>query len=446
MLGKAVAEVGIVGVPSVMRSTGGLIGLTAAARLPASVVLSGPAGGVVAAAALGTALGHSSLISFDMGGTSTDVCRITDGRPRVMFERPVGGLPNRMPAIAIHTVGAGGGSLAWMDPGGALRVGPRSAGAIPGPASYGRGGTEPTVTDADLIAGRLGRGTSLGGALTLDLESAQRSAAGLGDTFGLSSEDTAVGIIEVVEAHMERAIRVVSVEEGSDPRDSALMAFGGAGGMHATALARHLDMAGVIVPPHAGVFSALGLLLAPPRADSVMGVLLDSGGNLDGAVRRVRAVAVADLSESGSSLDVVECAVDVRYRGQSHETSVSYEPGEGWALLAEKFHEAHFERNGFSRPGDVIEVMAVRAAATGSPPFTVEQLPQHVGGGSAQRANRVVLLSEGPGDATVWWRPDLMVGDQVVGPAAIEEPDATTYLGPGERATVHESGALEVAW
>ncbi len=446
MLGTAVAEAGVIGAPSVMRSSGGLIGLAVAARLPASVVLSGPAGGVVAAAAVGTALGHSSLISFDMGGTSTDVCRITDGRPQVMFERAVGGRPNRMPSVAIHTVGAGGGSLAWVDRGGALRVGPRSAGAIPGPASYGRGGTEPTVTDADLIVGRLGAGTSLGDSLTLDLDLARHAIAGVGDALGLSPEDTAAGILEVVESHMERAIRVVSVEEGADPRESALVAFGGAGAMHATALARHLDMAGVIVPPHAGVFSALGLLLASPRADSVMGALLEPGDDLDGALGRVRTTAVADLHGAGYSLDAVECAVDVRYRGQSHETSVGHELGEGWAVLAERFHVAHAERNGFSRPGDPIEVVAVRAAATARPLFTVDELPLHRGGGEAQRGNRLVLLPEGPGDATVWWRPGLSVGDEVVGPAVIDEPNATTYLGSGERATVHESGALEVTW
>jgi len=445
-LGTALTEVGVIGAPSVMRSSGGLIGLAAAARLPASIVLSGPAGGVVAAAALGMALGKSSLISFDMGGTSTDVCRITDGRPQVMFERPVGGLPNRMPSVAIHTVGAGGGSVAWVDPGGALRVGPRSAGAIPGPAAYGRGGVEPTVTDANLVVGRLAGGASLGEALTLDLALAEEAVGRLGDALGLAPEATASGILEVVESHMERAIRVVSVEEGADPRDSVLVAFGGAGGMHATALARHLNMAGVIVPPHAGVFSALGLLLAPPRSDSVMGALLAPGDDLDDAVDAVRNSAVSDLGGTGSALVTVECSVDVRYRGQSHETSIMYEAGDGWRTLADRFHVAHFDRNGFARTGDPIEVVAVRAAATGHPAVTFDQLPSHQGGGDARRADRTVLLPDGPGDVTVWWRPDLAVGIEVVGPAIIEEPEATSYLGPGERAIVHESGALDVTW
>jgi N-methylhydantoinase A len=445
-LTAAVVEAGVVGAPAVMRSSGGLIGPAEAARLPASIVLSGPAGGVVAAAALGTALGYSELVSFDMGGTSTDVCRITDGRPQVMFERPVGGLPNRMPSVAIHTVGAGGGSVAWIDAGGALRVGPRSAGAIPGPASYGRGGAEPTVTDANLAVGRLGKDTALGAALSLDADLARRAVAGVGEPLGLSDDDTANGILEVVEAHMERAIRVVSVEEGADPRDSVLVAFGGAGGMHATALARQLDMAGVIVPPHAGVFSALGLLLAPPRSDAVSGVLLAPGGDLDSPSERVGKKAVADLATAGSSAESIERSVDVRYRGQSHETSVPYRSGDGWDVLAVRFHEAHAERNGFARPGDPIEVVAVRAAATGRPALTIGELPEHRPSGDSRRGERTVALRDGTVDATVWWRPGLAVGDEVVGPAVIEEPEATTFIGPNEMAKVHESGSLEVSW
>lgn len=445
-LTTAVAEAGIVGAPAVMRSSGGLIGPAEAARLPASIVLSGPAGGVVAAAAFGSAMGHSELVSFDMGGTSTDVCRIIDGRPQVMFERPVGGLPNRMPSVAIHTVGAGGGSLAWIDAGGALRVGPRSAGAIPGPAAYGRGGVEPTVTDANLAVGRLGTDIALGSALSLDTDLARRAVARVGEALGLSGDDTANGILEVVEAHMERAIRVVSVEEGADPRDSVLVAFGGAGAMHATALARQLDMAGVVVPPHAGVFSALGLLLAPPRSDAVGGVLLAPGGELDSPAERVSDKAVADLARAGSSPEMVECSVDVRYRGQSHETSVPYRPGDGWDLLAARFHEAHVERNGFARPGDPIEVVAVRAAATGCPALTIDDLPEHRESGESRRGERPVVLRDGAVEATVWWRPGLAVGDEVVGPAVIEEPEATTFLGPNEVARVHESGSLEVSW
>jgi len=441
-LGSAVAQAGVIGTPAVMRSSGGLIGLEDASRMPAAIVLSGPAGGVVAAGAYGTALGHGLLVSFDMGGTSTDVCRITDGRPEVAFERSVDGLPNRQPSVAIHTVGAGGGSIGWVDSGGALRVGPRSAGAVPGPASYGRGGTEPTVSDADLVVGRLG----VGGPLGLDMEAAVASLATVGEGLNLDPTASARGIIEVVEAHMERAVRVVSVEEGADPRDAVLVAFGGAGGMHATALARRLGMKGVVVPPHAGVFSALGLLLAPKRADAVQGVVLEGGDGLEAAVAAVASRAIADLRRADSSPVSVETLVDLRYRGQSHETSVRYEVGERWDVLIERFHVAHLVRNGFARPGDPVEVVAVRAAALGPPALSLEQLPAPRAIGDRRRGERRAIVDSEERDVPVWWRPGLELGDEVVGPAVVEEPEATTWIGNGERATVSELGALEVEW
>jgi N-methylhydantoinase A len=441
-LGSAVADAGVIGSPGVMRSSGGLIALDDAARLPASIVLSGPAGGVVAAAAYGTALGHRSLVSFDMGGTSTDVCRITDGRPEVAFERAIDGLPNRMPSVAIHTVGAGGGSIGWVDSGGALRVGPQSAGAKPGPASYGRGGLEPTVTDADLAVGRLGAGGPLG----LDEAAAEAALARLGTVLDLDPLAVARGIVEVVEAHMERAVRVVSVEEGADPRDAVLVAFGGAGAMHATALARRLGMKGVLVPPHAGVFSALGLLLAPPRADVVRGVVLDPGGDLDAVLDEVSSEARDALESSGSVGERVETFVDVRYRGQSHETSVPCTPGDGWDVLVTRFHEAHRIRNGFARPGDPVEVVAVRAAATGRPAVTLDEIPAPAPVGESRRGARTADVGGRLDEVEVWWRPGLSPGDEVVGPAVIEEPEATTWLGAGERAVVDDLGALEVEW
>src|SRR3990170_3546327 len=215
-LATAVASVGVAGAPSVMRSSGGLTSLESAAALPTSIVLSGPAGGVVASTALGDALGLASVVSFDMGGTSTDVCRVERGRPVVSYERSIDGLPCLVPSVAIHTVGAGGGGGAWVDSGGALRVGPRSAGAIPGPACYGRGGVEATVTDADLVVGRIGGDTRLGGTVALDSSSARRAIEVMRRETGLTVEALALGMIEVVEAHMERAVRKVSVDDGID--------------------------------------------------------------------------------------------------------------------------------------------------------------------------------------------------------------------------------------
>jgi len=447
-LGTAAAGAGVTGEPSVMRSSGGLIDLSGASRLPASIVLSGPAGGVVAAAAYGEALTRASLVSFDMGGTSTDVCRVTDGRPEVGYEQQITGLPNRMPSVAVHTVGAGGGSIGWVDPGGALRVGPSSAGADPGPACYGRGGVEPTVTDANLVTGRLGAGAALGSSVVLRADAAQEALSRLGAGLGLSATETALGMIEVVESLMVRAIRVVSIEQGVDPRESTLVAFGGAGGMHASALARRLGMRGAVIPPHAGVFSALGLLLAPPRADVVRGVLLRAGGpGLVEALAGVRREARDRLQTAGSAVVVTESHVDVRYRGQSHELSIPVDDAAGWESVASAFHRSHHERNGFSRPDDPIEVVAVRAACLGDPSIRLADLPAHRGDGAdPRRPARSLLLADGAVEASVWWRPSLDQGTEVAGPAVIEEPEATTVLSPGERATVHPSGALEVDW
>lgn len=445
-LEDAVRSAGVVTSPTVMRSSGGLTDLAFAAALPASIVLSGPAGGVVAAAALGSALGHSLLISFDMGGTSTDVCRIVDGSPQVAFEQAIGGLPNRMPSVAVRTVGAGGGSVGWADAGGALRVGPRSAGALPGPAAYGRGGTEATVTDANLACGRLGSGSTFGGSVVVDATLATDALSKLGGDLGLEAEGVALGMIEVVESHMERAIRRVSIEEGADPRRAMLIAFGGAGALHATALARRLQMAGVLVPPNAGVFSALGLLLAPPRADVVQGTLLRSGVDLSPLVGEVLDRARRALEAAGAAAEVVESSLDVRYLGQAHETAVPFSRGATWSQIESRFHEIHARRNGFSRPGDEIEVVAVRGTATGRAPLTIDQLRAPDPVGEARRGERNVLTSAGSVDAAVWWRPGLAPGDRVTGPAVIEEPEATTFLGAGEQALVHDSGAMEVSW
>jgi len=432
---------------AVMRSSGGLMAVDEAARLPAAILLSGPAGGVVAAAALGRALGHEHLVSFDMGGTSTDVCRIDFGRPEVAYERAVDGYPCRMPALAVHTVGAGGGSLGWVDAGGALRVGPRSAGAHPGPACYGRGGGSAAVTDAHVVLGRIGSQTRLAGSLALDAAAAEEAVARLGVAAGLGRGPTALGMVEVVEAHMQRAIRRVSVEEGADPRRAVLVAFGGAGGLHATALARSLDMAGVVIPAHAGVFSALGLLLAPPRVDLARSVLATDGPALDVALGELKAAAETALRvASGADPVEVSGVADARYRGQSHETTVPYRPGEGWARLVARFHRAHRQRNGFARPGDPVEVVTVRAEATGRPAVRFEDLPAAAPAGTEARGHREVLTAAGPIRATVWWRPGMRPGREVVGPAVIEEPDSTTWLAAGERAKVHPSGALEVAW
>jgi N-methylhydantoinase A/oxoprolinase/acetone carboxylase beta subunit len=374
----------------VMTSAGGLLPAADAAELPAALLLSGPAGGVRAAAAAAVANGFPDAVTFDMGGTSTDVCLVLDGQPEPAAGRDVAGFPVRFPSLDVLTIGAGGGSIARIDAGGALVVGPESAGADPGPACYGRGGQEPTVTDALLAAGRLADGATLGG-LRLALAPAvdALSAAGV----------DADGVLVVVNAAMERALRTVTVERGVDPRSLALIAFGGAGPLHACDLADALGIDVVIVPARAGVLSAVGLLTAPVRRDLVRSWPTPS--SVDGLaaartalVEEVTALVVG-ATESGSTLDC-------RYAGQSHELQVDELEG---------FADEHARRNGYSLAGAAIEVIAIRASATAPPVDATLAASSHAGAG-------------------------------VTGPAAIAEPDCTIWVGDGWRAEAGADGAL----
>ena len=310
--------------PLVMRSSGGVATLAEAAAHPSLALVSGPAAGVVGAALIARTAGFENAIAFDMGGTSTDVCLIAAGQADIASEREVGGLPVRLPTVDLETVGAGGGSIVWLDPGGAVRVGPHSAGAHPGPACYGRGGTLPTVTDANLLLGRLPE--VLAGRLPLDRAAAERAFGGLDPADAL----------EVVNAEVLRALRVVSVERGHDPREFALVAFGGAGPLHACALAEELEIETVLVPAAAGVLSALGLVASDERRDRVVSY-----------VRRLR--DVPELPEEGEA--------DLRYAGQSFELTVSLQP-----RLADAFHRAHAERYGYADADREIELVSVRTA------------------------------------------------------------------------------------
>jgi N-methylhydantoinase A len=309
--------------PQVMRSSGGVASLEEAAAHPVVALLSGPAAGVVGAGLVARRAGFANAISFDMGGTSTDVCVIADGRAELATERVVGGLPVRLPAVDLHTVGAGGGSIVSLDAGGAVRVGPDSAGAEPGPACYGRGGLLPTVTDANLLLGRLP--ASLAGGFELDVQAAAHA-------FGNLDPGAA---IEVVNAEMLRALRLVSVERGHDPREFALVAFGGAGPLHACALADELELGTVLVPAAAGVLSALGLVASDERRDRV--------------VSYVRPLAEVELPPEGDAA--------LRYAGQSFELTVPIQAG-----LAEAFHRAHEERYGYADRDRAIELVAIRTA------------------------------------------------------------------------------------
>jgi len=358
-LGERVAAAGLPK-PLVMRSSGGVASLEEAAAHPAVALLSGPAAGTVGAALLARSAGFENAISFDMGGTSTDVSLIVGGRAELGAEREVAALPLRLPAVDLHTVGAGGGSIVWLDSGGAIRVGPESAGADPGPACYGRGGTRPTVTDANLLLGRLP--AILAGGVELDGEAAASAFGGI---------DPAAAL-EVVNAEMLRALRVVSVERGHDPREFALVAFGGAGPLHACALADELEIGTVLVPAAAGVLSALGLVASEERRDRV--------------VPYVRPLAeVEDLPAEGEA--------DLRYAGQSFELTVPIQRD-----LAEAFHGAHEERYGYADRTRELELVSVRTAETRLGP--VFDLP--------------------PGEPL-----------HVEGPATVELDGATCFVAPG---------------
>ncbi len=398
---------------------------------------------------MGRARGYERIITFDMGGTSTDVCRIEGGRPEVSYERMVDGYVCHLPSVAVHTVGAGGGSIAWLDSGGSMRVGPASAGADPGPACYGSGGDRPTVTDAHVVLGRIDPEGRLGGSLALHPDAAGAVLSELGKVAGLTTIRAALGVLEVVEAHMERATRAVSVEQGVDPRTSTLVAFGGAGGLHAVSLARRLGMTRVVVPPHGGVFSALGLLMAPPRHDAARSVLIraDQGPVLGDALAFISGRARSEFQAGhGHAPSQIELIVDARYVGQSHEISLSLGGEEDFDRVVEQYHAAHRDINGFARPDDPVEVVTVRAVASGRPILSWQDLPGARPGPAPMGRRRRVVVDGDDVEMDVWWRDALPAGIVVRGPCVIEEAVGTTFLEAEDRAEVSEDGTLEVTW
>ncbi len=376
----------------VMTSAGGLVPAADAAEQPVTILLSGPAGGARAAAAVAAACGYPDAVGFDMGGTSTDVVLVRGGVPEPAAERVVAGLPVRTPSLDVHTIGAGGGSLARLDAGGALVVGPRSAGAVPGPACYGRGGVEPTVTDADLVLGRIDPAATFPDLGRLD----PTAARGALDRAGVD----AAGVVAVVDAAMEQAVRRVSVERGVDPRTLALVAFGGAGPLHACAIADALGMPTVLVPPRAGVLSAVGILAAPRARE-----LVRTWATPDDHHGVTPALEV--LGDEARALVGPEARVstylDCRYPGQSHDLRVA---------RVEDFHAAHERRNGFARRDEPVEVVALRARAVRDGPLEVVDLPV------PRTAHK-----------------------RVDGPAVLAEPDCTIFVGAGWQAEVGALGA-----
>jgi N-methylhydantoinase A len=346
-------------VPEIMLSGGGVAPAAVAAKHGSWTVLSGPAGGAVGAAAAARDNGAPEAVCLDMGGTSSDVSVVSRGRARESGGREVAGRALALPMVDVHTVGAGGGSIAWRDAGGALRVGPQSAGAVPGPACYGRGGTEPTVTDANLLLGHLDPDAPLAGGVELDRSAAERAVAALADDLGLDLEETAEGILRVANAEMAGAVRVMTVERGLDPRGLALLAFGGAGPMHGAAVADELGMTRVVVPAASGVLSALGMVVSERRVDVVDSVLLSSDALTQASIDdAVRGLVDRARSELGTDEGEVRPSFDVRYAGQAFELTVH--AGTAPEELRRAFDEAHDERYGYSDRAADIELVTVR--------------------------------------------------------------------------------------
>jgi N-methylhydantoinase A len=432
-LGSRASDAGVPE-PLVMQSSGGVIELEAAAANAAACVLSGPAGGVVGAAHVARAGGFEDVLTFDMGGTSTDVAPVVGGEPQTSTESVVAGVPIKLPMVDVHTVSAGGGSIAWADAGGALRVGPRSAGADPGPAAYGRGGEEPTVTDANLLCGLLADGAELGGEMTLDRAAAETALAALGERLGLDALETALGVIRVANAEMGRALRVISVERGLDPRDFALVAFGGAGGMHACALAEELGIERVLMPRAGGVLSALGLAMSDVRRDYVRPLLcsLDELDRLDEPFAEMETVAREDLSEPE-----LRRLADLRYRRQSFELTVdASDPSE----IAERFHAAHDQRYGYRMDEEPVEVVNARVIAT--VPVDKPELSEDEASGDGDGGTRKVNFDGEWVEAKVFDRAEMGRGSRVEGPAIVEFAEATCAVRPGWSGEVDEVGTL----
>jgi N-methylhydantoinase A len=436
-LGEAAAAAGLPQ-PLVMRSSGGVAPAEEAARAGAWSVLSGPAGGAVGAGLLAELSGNGNALGFDMGGTSCDVCMVEGGAVRRTDSRQLAGRPIQLPMVDVHTVGAGGGSVGWRDPGGALRVGPRSAGADPGPACYGRGGTEPTVTDANLLLGRLAGDSRLAGGVALDAGAAERALAALGRSLGLEPLETAAGILRVANQEMVRALRVVTVERGIDPRGFALLPFGGAGPMHAAAIAAELGIETILCPRAGGVLSALGLCASERRRDTARTLMLSGGAltaeGIAGAVGAMIAEAGAGMGAEAEARVVYQ----LRYAGQAFELPVPGPVDPDPAELIEGFERAHEERYGHRDPeGEVVLVDIDLALVVRGP----APRPVAAGEGAVERSARAVFF-DGEWVETLVLRGEPAAGTEAEGPVVFELPEATLVLPPGWRASVDEHGTI----
>ncbi len=466
-------ERGVTAPLRLMGSDGGLVTAASARERPVETLLSGPAAGVRGAAhvaanagggvdaegtpAGGEPSGYTDLLTMDVGGTSCDVSLVRDGEPLVSTETTVGDYPVSVPSVDVHTVGAGGGSIARIDDGGALQVGPASAGADPGPVCYGRGGTAPTVTDAHLLLGRLDPDAFLADALDTDADAVRAAFEPLADELGQSVREVAEGVLAVADAETERALRVVSVERGHDPRGFALVAYGGAGPLHATSVAERLDVPRVIVPRAAGVLSALGLLVSDVTYDEAASMVRPFAA-VDHTALEERFAAFAEtgrdrLREAGHDHDEigVERSLDLRYAGQSFELRVPVPDPEATTAesfretVRERFHERHRRRYGHADPGEPLELVTVRLRARGAvePPSLAAD--DHDGSvEAARRGERPVVFDGRERETAVYDRASLPVGGELAGPAVVEGGSTTLVVHPGQTARVDDRANVVV--
>jgi N-methylhydantoinase A len=422
--------------PLVMQSSGGVVRIDDAIADAAGTVLSGPAGGVVGAAYIGDLGGYQDLLTFDMGGTSTDVAPVVEGEAQTTTETVIAGVPIKLPMVDVHTVSAGGGSIAWADAGRALRVGPHSAGADPGPAAYDAGGEEPTVTDANLFLGYLADRAELGGEVVLKRELSEKALGALGEELNLVAEEVALGVVRVANTEMVRALRVVSVERGLDPREFALLAFGGAGGMHACSLAEELGIETVLVPRAGGVLSALGLAISDLRHDYVRPYLADledvDEGEFEEKFEDMESAASEDLEDPEYTRQA-----DLRYRGQSFELKVEADSLEE---LEKRFHATHEQRYGYRMDDESVELVNVRLIAT--VPVEKPEPEEPPAEGEAESGRREANFDGEWQEVPVLDRDRMGKGSEVVGPAIVEFKESTCVVRPGWQGVVDGVGTL----
>jgi N-methylhydantoinase A len=439
---------------AVIKSNGGEMTLEAAAGSPIHMTVSGPTGGVVAGRHIATLLGIDSLVTIDMGGTSTDCSTIVGGQESFTTGFEVEwGLPIQIPMIDIRTIGAGGGSIAWIDKGGMLRVGPQSAGAAPGPACYGAGGTEATVTDANLVLGRLNPAYFLGGAMSLDAPAAHAAIDRLANRIGKSPQETAMSVVRIANTNMVGAVRSVLIERGLDPRDFTLMSFGGAGPLHACDLIDEMGIPRAIIPNHPGQFSAYGFILTDARVDRHRTLQLTSKRfDRERATEVLKTLvdeAVDELRTQGYTANVqVFRSLEMRYLGQNYELELpiafdAFTP-ETTASLWQQFHAAHHARFGFDIPGEVIEIVNFSATVVSVTPKPVFREIDAAEGQPVPIEKRPVVYVEGSRETPVFRRDALRAGHRIAGPAIIEEAASVTVLNPGHQLAVDRFGDLVI--